>query len=249
MNCSVAHLIYNHSSLTYRDTQIGKQLRSMYSDDLLSSRIFSTDCGVRPAEPCSVSVVATHQLLTNIFEHICITIISNPQFVHASGSQITERDLQILERCNQDNIKALEEIVGVDRSGDEIHERRSKTLRELRAAGDLWSEHILENAKAYIMSFVYIVVTVTTGFPLVSGIARACGLSTNPVHWAFYITRFFDAFIYFWLPQINIIILRLLQRRNLRHRMVGRTVVIGDCPWVAQSAEAFLSKIFACSYR
>lgn len=35
----------------------------------------------------------------------------------------------------------------------------------------------------------------------------------------------------------------------MRHRMVGRTVVIGDtCPWVAQSAEAFLSKIFACSY-
>ncbi|KAL7463453.1 hypothetical protein ACHAXS_003821, partial [Conticribra weissflogii] len=30
---------------------------------------------------------------------------------------------------------------------------------------------------------------------------------------------------------------------------VGRTVAIGDpCPWVAQSAEAFLSKIFACSY-
>jgi hypothetical protein len=30
--------------------------------------------------------------------------------------------------------------------------------------------------------------------------------------------------------------------------MVGRTVVIGDIPWVAQSADAFLSKIFACSY-
>ena len=25
--------------------------------------------------------------------------------------------------------------------------------------------------------------------------------------------------------------------------MVGRTVVIGDIPWVAQSAEAFLSKV------
>ena len=35
----------------------------------------------------------------------------------------------------------------------------------------------------------------------------------------------------------------------MRHRMVGRTVVVGDpCPWVAQSAEAFLGKIFACSY-
>ena len=30
--------------------------------------------------------------------------------------------------------------------------------------------------------------------------------------------------------------------------MTGRTVVIGDVPWVAQAADAFLSKIFACSY-
>lgn len=44
-------------------------------------------------------------------------------------------------------IKALEEIVGVDRQGNEIHEKRSKTEQELRSAGDLWSEHILENAK------------------------------------------------------------------------------------------------------
>ena len=65
---------------------------------------------------------------------------------------------------------------------------------------------------------------------------------------AFYIIRFLDSLIYFWLPQINITILRLIERRNIRHRMVGRTVVIGDCPWVAQSADAFLSKIFACSY-
>ena len=134
------------------DTQIGKQLRAMYSDDLLSSRIFSTECGVRPSEPCSVSVVATHQLLTNIYGHICITIISNPSFSKAAGAVIRERDLQILERCNQEGIKALEEIVGVDRKGDVIHEKRSRTELELRATGDLWADHILENAKAYIVS-------------------------------------------------------------------------------------------------
>ena len=149
--------LQSHTSLQsktiFRDTQIGKQLRSMYSDDLLSSRIFSTECGVRPAEPCSVSVVATHQLLTNIFEHICITIISNPHFSHACGSQITERDLQILERCNQENIKALEEIVGAGRDGYEIHERRNKTEKELRAAGDLWSEHILEVSTRVIVDY------------------------------------------------------------------------------------------------
>ena len=255
------------------DTQIGKQLRSMYSDDLLSSRIFSTEVGVRPAEPCSVSVVATHQLLTNIFGHICVTIISDPHFRRAAGSIIKERDLQILERCNQDGLKALEDIVGVDCKGNAIHEKRTNTERELRSAGDLWANHILENAKvstkflrdhvgehrkavhshaiiisfqAYILSFLYVVVTVTSGFPLISALAKLCGLTGSER--AFYIIRFLDALIYFWLPQINITIIRLYERRNLRHRMVGRTVVVGDCPWVAQSAEAFLSKIFACSY-
>lgn len=96
------------------------------------------------------------------------------------------------------------------------------------------------------MSFIYIVATVTSGYPLITGIAMGCGMKAE---WAFHLTRFLDSLIYFWLPQINITILRLIQGRNLRHRMVGRTVVIGDCPWVAQSAEAFLSKIFACSYR
>ena len=89
------------------------------------------------------------------------------------------------------------------------------------------------------------------GYPLISGIGYATGLrtDTSPGDQLLYLLRFFDALVYFWLPQINVFILRLIQGRNLRHRMVGRTVVIGDpCPWVAQSAEAFLSKIFACSY-
>lgn len=96
------------------------------------------------------------------------------------------------------------------------------------------------------MSFLYIFGTVISGYPLVSGIAYAAGLDSNSN--LKYLTRMFDAIIYFFLPQINVIILRLIQKRPLRHRMVGRTVVIGDVPWVAQAAEAFLSKIFACSY-
>jgi hypothetical protein len=259
------------------DTQIGKQLRSMYDgSELLASRIFSTEVGVRPAEPCSLSVVATHQLLTNIFQHICLIIIGDLHFRHASGAVITETDLEILERCNRDNIEALEHIVGVDYNIGKVPLSESRTEAELRAAGDVWAEHILENAKAYIMSFLYIMGTVTSGYPLVTGLAIAIGLDTE---WAFYMSkfrradcflliwlgicsssryvyvlhshhaaRFLDSLIYFFLPQINITILRLLQGRNLRHRMVGRTVVIGDCPWVSQAADAFLSKIFANSY-
>ena len=146
----------------------------------------------------------------------------------------------------------IQRIVGTDRHGKKFNDYLDlpNTEKDLRSQGDEWAEHILEVAKAYIMSIIYIIVTVTTGFPLISGIAYACGLREDsvPGDQLFYLFRFFDALVYIWLPQINIIFLRLIQGRNLRHRMVGRTVIIGDIPWVGQCAEAFLSKIFACSY-
>ena len=57
-----------------------------------------------------------------------------------------------------------------------------------------------------------------------------------------------DAVIYVFIPQISTWVIRSCQGRAAFHRMTGRTVLIGDCPWVAQSAEAFLSKLFACAY-
>ena len=192
-----------------------------------------------------MSVAATHQLLTNIFEHLCDLIISNTEFRHVSGAIITETDLRTLEKLNRMNIGALEEITGYDKHGERLPEEFLGEEKALRNVGDRFAEHVLEGAKAYIMSFFYIVFTVTIGYPLVTGIATAAGLDTDR---AFYVTRFIDSLIYFWLPQINIIILRLLQGRPLRHRMVARTVCIADVPWVAQASEAFLSKLFACSY-
>jgi len=230
------------------DTQIGKQLRAMDKDEeehIFNSRIFSTEVGMRPAEPCSVSVAATHQLLTNLFEYICALILSDSTYRRATCAAISEQDLGVLEKCNAMNIDALTEIVGADEYGN-VFPGKVVTESELRAAGDLWAEHVLENAKAYIMTFVYIFATVISGYPFFSAIAYGAGLDKGS-SW-YHLVRVFDAALYFWLPQINITLLRLVQRRNLLHRMVGRTVVIGDIPWVAQCAEAFLSKIFAVSY-
>lgn len=230
------------------DTQVGKQLRGMYDERntlAYSSHIFTTGVGFAPAEPCSLSVAATQQLLTNIFQHICLVAISIPQYRHTTGALITTRDLQILERCNRDGILALQEIVGVDATGEPMVEYLVNKSKELRAMGDFWSEHVLENARAYFISFVYIVFTVTTGWPLITGIAVAFGAENELL---FYILRFLDALFYFWLPQINITLLRIFQGRSLLHRMTARTVVIGDIPWVSQSMEAFVSKLFGCSY-
>ena len=166
------------------DTQIGKQLRTMdelkEEDDthIFNSRIFSTEVGMRPAEPCSISVAATHQLLTNLFEYICVVILSDPRYRRVTAATVTEQDLQILERCNQQNIEALTEIVGVNRMGYEL-DRKPATELSLRRAGDLWADHILENARAYIMTWTYIFVTIVTGYPLVHAIAYAAGINQS----------------------------------------------------------------------
>ena len=230
------------------DCQVSKQLRAMDSDQeehLCSSRIFSTEVGLRTAEPCSVSVVAIHQMLTNLFMYISAVIISDERYKTVTEAVVTETDLQTLEKLNIMNIEALTEIIGCNSRGH-VFDEETATLRQLNESGRVWADHILENARAYIMSFVYIFVTVITGYPLAYAIFYAAGMNADS-DWV-YLIRTVDAAIYFWLPQINITILRLWQRRNLLHRMVGRTVVIGDLPWVAQCAEAFLSKIFAVSY-
>ena len=61
------------------DTQIGKQLRDLGQ----LSHVFSTNLSMRPAEPCSISVAATQQLLTQAhhdasFALICTKTQSKP---------------------------------------------------------------------------------------------------------------------------------------------------------------------------
>ena len=164
------------------DTQIAKQLRTMdayhgeQGNHIFNSRIFSTEVGMRPAEPCSISVAATHQLLTNLLEYMAVVVLSDERFRRVTGAIISEQDLQILEKCNELNIKALKEIVN-GRGSDGVHVEPSGTEYELRMAGDLWAEHILENAKAYIMTFIYIFATVLSGFPLFRATAFFAGLN------------------------------------------------------------------------
>jgi hypothetical protein len=164
------------------DTQIGKQLRAMDDENqgiMFSSRIFSTEVGMRPAEPCSISVAATHQLLTNLLEYIAVVILSDERFRKVTEAVITEYDIQILEKCNRMNIQALEDIVGTDRLQDPLDYEDNRAELALRKAGNLWADHILENAKAYIMTFIYIFTTVICGYPLFYGIAIAAGLDSS----------------------------------------------------------------------
>ena len=108
---------------------------------------------MRPTEPCSISVVATQQLPANLFECITVIILSDQLLCRATGSVLSEQDLQVLEKCNvRRNIRASTEMV-CGRNFDDITERAaSGTERELWAAGGLWADHILKNTRAYIMT-------------------------------------------------------------------------------------------------
>jgi hypothetical protein len=209
------------------DTQVARQLRLMDEMDnagvqLLDQRIFTTGVGLRPAEPCSVTVAATHQLLTNLYQYIAAVIISDTRYIRITNAQITAQDLSVLERCNQMNVDALVETVGVNALGYEL-DRDSNTKQALEVIGGLWADHVLENARAYILCFVYIFATVTSGFPLAYAIGTVL---FRHVEWLPYVLRLIDSCIYFWLPQICITIIRICQGRNLLHRMTARTVRI-----------------------
>ena len=237
------------------DTQVGKQLRQIHKYNMwdLKCPVFSTEVGLRPAEPCSVSVAATHQILTQILLYM-MRKIQMDSLEEVAGGKYTVEDFKILEELNHNNVAALEEIVGYTRHNKKLP---TKTEKALRGKGNYWALHVLETPMSWMCCATYILVTLFTGFPLAFAITQLVLYLQNdrqkpvpidiPGNWKYLVT-FFDAAIYIFLPQWTVLLLRAVTGRRFLHRMVGRGVVIGDIPWVAQCVEAYLSKLFACAY-
>ena len=240
------------------DTQIGKQLRLIGKKNNVSSlmkqRIFSTDIGMHPAEACSISPVATHQLLTQLLIYLMDSAEhrgtkEDPHAgMHRMGATFLKDDVAQLEACNQNTIGSLEQIVGVDRDG--ITKNKSALSCELRAKGSHWANHVLEAPRTWVLCAVYILGTVIFGCPVfkmvVTGL-EALDLVAEDTNYDTWVTVL-DALFYLFCGQIFMTLIRLAQGRKVGHRQAGRSVVIGDVPWVAQVTEAFASKLFACSY-
>ena len=175
-----------------------------------------------------------------------LTVQAHQNALIASGGSFINDDLLQLQRLNQDNILALETITGSTRTGADM---MSQTTEELRSLGKRWSQHVLEIPISWMLSAAYILTTVTFGSPVLASIVRAAvkGNTLQEGAWRYAVFAL-DAFIYLFCPQLFIWLIRLVDRRPLMHRMGHRSVVIGDIPWVAQCAEAYLSKLFASGY-
>ena len=237
------------------DTQVARAVRRQ-DVGLQSEFVFSTFAGFRPAEPCSVSAVAMHHLLSHILIFFTGYVAHLDGATHETagglGLMMQEvRELEALKRCQ---VSALREIIGTKALGD------TPTSARLRDQGSTWGQHVLEGPISWIMSSVYIVATVVsrqTPLSAIVGAALGHALPSPTANessvpaWEMvltYLVGLLDATIYCFLPWWTSVLLRLLQRRPWLHRVAGRSVLIGDIPWVAQAAEAFASKMFALSY-
>ena len=208
----------------------------------LASAVFTTFAGVRPAEPCSVSVAATHQLLTQLLLYLMYYFkYFLPEETALGGSSYVVQEVQELAALNRQHLTAVEEAAA----------STSAVGRSLRAQGRRWAQHVLEGPLSWIMLAVYIMATVTAGATPLSAAAAAVGAAADTDdglgRWA-HLVGFVDGIIYLFLPWWTTVLLRLVQRRPWLHRVAGRSLLIGDVPWVAQSLEAFVSKCFALSY-
>jgi len=226
-----------------------------------SSYVFTTFAGSRPADPCSLSVAATHQLLSQLLLYVMYYF---PYFMPAEtglgGSRYFREEVQELSELNRSHLASIREIVGrPPMLGNRKQSPDTAIGASLRGQGRQWAQHVLEAPWSWIISFCYIVATVTYGATPLSAAVRAIydsfaaesaevevglnattrGGATEPTMpaWLDHLRGFIDAIIYAFLPWWTTVFIRILQRRPWLHRVAGRSVLIGDIPWVAQALE------------
>ena len=141
---------------------------------------------------------------------------------------------------------SIQEIVGVGRLGD------TPTSAQLRAQGTIWGQHVLEGPISWIMSSAYIAGTVLahqTPLGALAGVALGHALQSTAEDATpgegilLYSVRVLDVVIYAFLPWWTTVLLRVIQRRPWLHRVSGRSVLIGDIPWVAQASATMRSTL------
>lgn len=306
------------------DTQVASSIRkgrgAQKQTISFNSYVFVTHVGLRPAEACTISVVATHQVLTQILLYIMYYLrhfeVDGEQATTA-GSSYCRQEVQELAELNEANVMAVKDIIGDvfdphDQSAADGTNAASKqdgvltvtdtaTSKKLRDQGRHWAQHILEGPISWIISAIYIVVTVVlhatplsvayaAGRESVVGssggaqspspsslnetmlIANAshvplctddlvagtvclatAGAPTSSSRYVYlevldYVISVIDAAIYIFLPIWTTWLIRIWQGRPWLHRVSGRSLLIGDIPYVSQAVEAYVSKLFALSY-
>jgi len=125
--------------------------------------IFCSLSGLRPAEPSSVAVCATHHTLTELLLFICA---SPPSTVSPA---VSPQFLEDVVRLSGASIQSMREVVGYDGARSNSVPARAHLL----AVGRRWGQHMSETWRSMFPSGVYIILTVALHKPLLRVILDA----------------------------------------------------------------------------
>lgn len=175
------------SVTSHWDTQLARLVRAGQNNKVMrwsitfSSYTFVMHTAHSSAEPCSLTVAATHQLLTQL-------LIVLTHYTHASaergsltspktavpcrggGSNFYQEEVAELSRLNEASLQAVAEIVG----------EQHPTAAQLRRQGRLWALYILEAPLSWLFSAAYILGTVVAQATPLSALVYALAPSVTP---------------------------------------------------------------------
>ena len=219
-------------------------------------RIFVNGSGRRTAEPCTVTVAAAGQTLTELLLYLARQMRSNFPHSRPLGMTLTEESLMVLAMMKDDFLnKNVLQIVGATAQGESI---KSTVNKQLVRGGRQWGNHVTETPLAWAIHALYIVISVGWAIPFgytiplvktLSGLVfNLIGLPQGIIEFIAPIVTLADIAIYIFGAWLWTLAIRAVQGRQLLARMGKRTLVIGDVPWVNQLLQSYVSKLFSLSY-
>lgn len=236
------------------DTLMGAAVgQGVKADASWMERVLATGAGWRTAEPATVSAAATHATLTQLLLRLARDVVTRSNdAVCPFGFAVRNDDLDKLDALDQLTVRRAEAIFGRTTEGWDVEtEERVGLKREGRYLASL----LTEPALVFIATAVHLFVMLWLGWnPMLGGDAllqSTVGWSVvdlgNPIG-AMILAGLQTAYFLF-AAVLFTLLLRGLQRRPLWDRVfVGRTLVIGDEPYVKDLLAQYVSKLFSLAY-
>jgi hypothetical protein len=259
------------------DTKMGLSFQDMSQVHPFCCRIFSNFSGWRPAEPTTVAACAAYATLTELLlflMHAYTVELGEEEAQELLGMVFVRDDVRCLaEMRDASTAESIPQIClrsdGKSVVGLSIRAASMQLLSDWTAgalpgvhenlvtAGQEWATRITEGWHATVFSAGYVAGTILfqwAPFNVVSVLVGAgapfyyqCQTSASKCAIGFAL-RLVDVFVYIWIGWVFLLLRRRLHRRPVFARRGKRVLVIADVPWVHQSIEIYVSKLFALSY-
>jgi hypothetical protein len=236
------------------DTLLGAAVgQSLKTDASWRERVFATAAGWRTAEPATVTSAATHATLTQLLLRLVRDAgEDSPDQERPFGLAANDEDVQKLDALARLTVSRAAALFDRTAEGWKIKTKERSTLvRE----GKYLSRLLTEPATAFIASALHLFIMLWLGWNPVIGAQTAVEAATG---WAvFDAGNLIGGLIlvalqtgYFLFAGVAFtLLLRWWQGRPLWDRVfVGRTLVIGDVPYVKNLLAQYVSKLFSQAY-